>query len=277
MISGIYKITNRVNGKFYLGRSKDIEKRKSQHFHALMSESREHINNHLQNAFNKYGRDAFVFEVIELVDESNAVEREQYYLDTLTPWDQTIGYNISRSAKGGSVSGEEHPGSLLTEDQVAEIKINLMTGEKHRDISERYEVTIGTISLIWRGERWNGVRDPEGWDNRELRGRISEEFRKQIEQLMIEGVGDTQITRDLSVDRKTCWCIRNRKKAYAHLPPIQNLPERKRKKRVSLSDQQVIEIFHAGGSQRFLAAQYGVSQKTINNIKNQKGRWARLA
>ena len=45
-----------------------------------------HINNHLQNAWNKYGRENFIFRIIEEVeDKTKLIEREQYYIDILVP------------------------------------------------------------------------------------------------------------------------------------------------------------------------------------------------
>lgn len=61
-IIGIYKLTNTVNGKFYIGSSINCNSRRKVHFSKLRSNT--HDNKHLQASFNKYGRDAFIFEVI---------------------------------------------------------------------------------------------------------------------------------------------------------------------------------------------------------------------
>lgn len=45
---GVYKIINTINGKIYIGSSKDIDRRWSEHVRAL--ELNAHINPHLQNA-----------------------------------------------------------------------------------------------------------------------------------------------------------------------------------------------------------------------------------
>ena len=52
-ISGVYKITNMVNGLFYISSSKDIHTRWKQHKKNLRNG--DHNNTHLQNAWNLYG------------------------------------------------------------------------------------------------------------------------------------------------------------------------------------------------------------------------------
>lgn len=92
-ICGVYKIANKINDKFYIGSSKDINGRWRQHIDAL--EKGEHGNAHLQNAWNLYKQHNFTFEIIEKCDPENQFEREQYYLNTLSPFDNN-GYNIVR-------------------------------------------------------------------------------------------------------------------------------------------------------------------------------------
>ena len=92
-ICGVYKITNIVNGKFYIGSSNDIKARWRQHKDKLRVNK--HGNTYLQNAWNKYGEENFLFEVVEECDPEFQFEREQYYLNTLNPFDDQ-GYNIVR-------------------------------------------------------------------------------------------------------------------------------------------------------------------------------------
>lgn len=104
MSKGIYKITNIVNNKIYVGSSNDLSYRKSMHFSGL--KCNKHFNQHLQNSYNKHGKDSFVFEIIEECQDCENIKelllsREQYYFDTLLPQ-----YNILSTA--GSTLGFIH-------------------------------------------------------------------------------------------------------------------------------------------------------------------------
>lgn len=83
MKSGIYKITNKINNKFYIGSSKDLIRRKKDHFRLL----KKGINHStlLQKAVNKYGIDNFIFEIIVECSEDLLFTIEQKIVDELKP------------------------------------------------------------------------------------------------------------------------------------------------------------------------------------------------
>jgi group I intron endonuclease len=95
--SGIYKITNIINNKIYIGSAVNFIKRKQ--YHIRMIKNKKHCNKHLEKSFLKYGLENFKFEIIEIVENKNLLlEREQFYLDLLKPQ-----YNICKVA--GSKAG----------------------------------------------------------------------------------------------------------------------------------------------------------------------------
>lgn len=102
MKSGIYKILNLVNSKFYIGSAIDFKIRFYKHKYELLKKS--HRNSHLLRAWDKYGETNFEFIIIEYIENATKeklLEREQFYLDTLKPE-----YNLNPTA--GSALGTKH-------------------------------------------------------------------------------------------------------------------------------------------------------------------------
>lgn len=100
-ISGIYKIINRINGKYYVGSSKDIYGgsrgyigRWKQHKNELNKNI--HKNLHLQNSWNKYGEQNFDFVIVENIEpiRKKLLKVEQKYLDVAKLEKNKI-YNVS--------------------------------------------------------------------------------------------------------------------------------------------------------------------------------------
>jgi group I intron endonuclease len=94
MTIGIYKITNNINGMFYIGQSIDIDKRWIHH-NCVGSQCVK-----IRNALRKYGKDNFTLSVLEELSREQLTEREQFYLDALDPFGSR-GYNICRKANAG--------------------------------------------------------------------------------------------------------------------------------------------------------------------------------
>lgn len=93
VVCGIYKITNNVNGKVYVGSSKDIHKRWSQHQKDL--KGKKHHSAKLQRAWNKGDVD-LEFSILEECEQSVLLEREQHWMDTLDSY--KTGYNCSEKS-----------------------------------------------------------------------------------------------------------------------------------------------------------------------------------
>lgn len=104
--SGVYIITNTMNGKVYVGSAVSVRGRLQ--FHRSCLRRCKHENHHLQRAWNKYGEKKFRLETIEECSLSILREREQYWMDTLGAADSATGYNINPVAGGGGMEGRKH-------------------------------------------------------------------------------------------------------------------------------------------------------------------------
>jgi group I intron endonuclease len=89
---GIYKIENLVNGKVYIGKSKDIERRWKQHKKNMNKpERREPIYFGLR----KYGIENFSFEILKECPKEDLNDFECFYIRLYCSWNRKYGYNVS--------------------------------------------------------------------------------------------------------------------------------------------------------------------------------------
>lgn len=91
---GVYKITNLVNGKVYIGSScYSLYKRNFSHLSTLRNNS--HPNKHLQATWNKYGEKNFYFSVLEICSfKEETLKKEEYYISYYKSFNPVHGYNI---------------------------------------------------------------------------------------------------------------------------------------------------------------------------------------
>lgn len=101
-ICGIYMIQNIVNGKVYIGKSFDINKRWSNHKYELNKGV--HANNHLQSAWNKYGEENFNFTIVETCDEEMLNDLEVFWIKKVDSFNS--GYNQTEGGEGSHLSEE---------------------------------------------------------------------------------------------------------------------------------------------------------------------------
>jgi len=136
MTTGVYKIVNIVNNKCYIGSSVNIEKR--WYFHKERLARNKHHCKYLQNAYNKYGKDCFVYTIVETCsrDRSIILSLEQKYLDSLKPE-----YNHCKIA--GSPLGTRH---------TEETKRKMSLSSKGKTFSKEHKGKI-SVSHIGRKRR----------------------------------------------------------------------------------------------------------------------------
>lgn len=117
--SGIYAITNKANGKIYVGSAVLLRRRFRKHVYELSKGTHHSVK--LQRAWAKYGKDSFEFAVLEVVEAPvDLVAREQHWMGVLQAYGDR-GYNMAPTA--GSILG---------------IKRSQQTIEKMRASGRRY-------------------------------------------------------------------------------------------------------------------------------------------
>jgi group I intron endonuclease len=132
MTTGIYAIVCNPTNKVYIGQSINIRSRKNQHVKDLLMSK--HCNSYLQNTFNKYGRSAFSFRVLENCSKEELTSREAYWIQKYKSNISEFGFNLKEA--GDAPCSEEHRKACgdITKTRNVEkygmwIIFNLQTGE----------------------------------------------------------------------------------------------------------------------------------------------------
>ena len=127
----IYKATNLVNGKVYVGQTVNTLKyRKEQHWREAICPSRKNV--HFHNALLKYGIDNFEFEIIDRardVDELN--KKESYWIDYYNSTDSRYGYNKDSGGKSGGFKSQE------TKEKIKDAVLMFVTAPDADTLKER--------------------------------------------------------------------------------------------------------------------------------------------
>ena len=191
--SGIYKIINKIDGKYYVGRAVNIRERWTTHKRNLVKNI--HPNFYLQNAWNKYGSENFDFVVVEYLENNFNLlkEVELRYINKFLE-DRKNGvdncYNLSESSSGGFISEE-------TSKKISES----MKGEKNPWRGKAHsEETKKKISDSLKGRKRRNLSEEHRKKMSEsLKGRqVSEETRKKLSEIHLGKKISTEHKRKLS-------------------------------------------------------------------------------
>ena len=169
---GIYKIINVVNNKFYVGSAVNFSRRKARHFSELRH--KKHNNRWLQASWNKHGESAFVFAIVEEVqDKRLLVEVENRWLKEHVGKEYCYNIGVNAVAPTLGWSGEKSPtwGRKRTPEELA---AQSWKGKKHSEESKQkirgalkgHHVSTPTrakisATLSGEGNFWYGKKRPD--------------------------------------------------------------------------------------------------------------------
>lgn len=151
-IKGIYKFTNKINNKSYIGQSVSLEDRYKTHMRNYNKETNNAYNSLFYRALRKYGIGNFSYEILiqsDYLSKEELNELEIYYIEHFKSFGE-FGYNMNKG--GNYTSGQKK----LSESEVLEIKSLL----KNTDLSlvriaEKFSVSVSLIAMINNGVVWN--------------------------------------------------------------------------------------------------------------------------
>ena len=199
MTKWIYKITNNINGKVYIGQSNNPKRRFNEHINGSGSKI-------VYKAIKKYGKENFSFEIIEGPIE-NYNEREEYWISFYDSCKN--GYNIIDEANTPpTLSGDKSPLTKFSESLIYRLQMDLIyTNFCFSTLSKLYGIGVDYMSMINRGvARFNkNLRYPlrpahNTAKDKELINHI-------IHELMYSTKSVEKIARELKIDSLTVYRI----------------------------------------------------------------------
>lgn len=242
-----------------------------------------HENSYLQKAFNKYGAQAFKFEILQLCSPEETDELERMYIEMFKATDRRYGYNIEsggnnvnkvteeiRERKRGPrnpMYGKRHSKEFvefirrhnrgssdkLTAEDVAIIKQSLLAGAKQKDLALKFGVTLATINKIKMGKNWGWILPELNDKLREMTKQEREYRNRMARKLYLSGMSVAKIAEMLNVDRKT---------VDRAITDIKQARDEERKRR----NEQIRALFAQGYTRRELQAMFGLSSTHIQRI-----------
>jgi len=182
-MSHIYKTTNTVNGKVYIGKEKHNDKN-------YIGSGRI-----LNNAIKKYGKEVFVKEILEDCSLDIIDERECYWIDHYdsTNWD--IGYNITKGGTGGDTTSL-HPNKEAVIQKRSSVLNNCTLKCRQSKKNNGLRVSEPNVKVTLKRVRNNHLRQLQNGSHRlnpsrEVKGRllvIKKRWLKDVVNLSLENI-----------------------------------------------------------------------------------------
>lgn len=178
---GVYKITNIINGKCYIGRTSCFYRRSHHYIYDFHNQRSRQINEYLLRSMNKHGLNNFIFSVIEICDKEIVEDRELFWMTYFKSTDRDVGYNL-RKDKSGAMIVHDSTRKKISERLKKEWENGLRSGHSNKlkqswetrdreaqgklltEIKTKYHYKISTVDseeiVLYKGlveKKLNGV------------------------------------------------------------------------------------------------------------------------
>lgn len=249
----VYKLTNKINGKVYIGQTNNMKRRIQEHKH----DKRAHKPIH--EAIKKYGFENFDVSVEYFGPDYNAKEKE--LIAQYQSQDKSKGYNIKSG--GEDSSGEDNPMAKITTAQKVQVENLLLYSEKSmKEISEITNVSLRTVGNINIGAAWRDSDYP--YPLRQNR------IPNEVYQNIIEDLINTEMSFDDIADKYNVkrYVVLNVNKGVAHKQNDLDYPLRK----IWLSKEDIEEIIwflrNTDFTQKEISEMLNVKYSTVYRINS---------
>jgi group I intron endonuclease len=201
--SGVYQIRNLNNGRVYIGSAKLFKTRFGHHIKSL--EKGTHHNKHLQGAFNLEGTEAFIFEVLEIVEgeQSDRLLVEQKHLDSLmSNWEQCYNFKKETVASSRSCFSKD---PKVTKEKRSESAKKLWADEEYR--KNQSESGRHTTTECWKSSehRMKVAESTKKFWSSDEGLEVKQRFAKRMAERIVSNETRNKISKSVSEANKLLW------------------------------------------------------------------------
>jgi len=268
-MNGVYVIENKIDGKKYIGKTMlGFEIRKYRHIRCLRLN--QHYNTHLQNAWNYYGEDNFIFKMIYESDDVNDVNNKKiYFISLYETTNPDKGYNLRSGGEGGlhsdytkdkikvSCRGKN---SSLSIDDVRRIKLSIYCLMDRKEISNQFNVSEKVITQISMGKNFPYVNKELNDYIHNIKQKVIDERNEYILSLFDNGLTITEIHKSTGYSRSIV-----EKCVYKYRNTVDD-----NKKKYQDIYNKVFELHNSGYNNYQISKKLNISPNTVSRyLKNE--------
>ena len=276
----IYKYTNKINGKHYIGQTNNLQKRYNGHKSESFNPKAKGYNLPFHCAIRKYGIENFSYDILEEISDGESQDfindREKYFISYYHSLTSENGYNLAIGGDGSSklpLTYEEKLkcSKLFTGDEIKDIQKRLINDEEYDDIEKIYSPKLKRTFLVNINTGTNFYNPDFSYPlKKNAKSRFSQKEIRQIKDKIKAGIKYADIQKEYGIKSAGFISMINTGKYFysdKDSYPLCNKGCRKKDNEIWVNG--IIEdILKTNLSLNQIAQKWGKSYSTIKNINS---------